>query len=67
MINVNTGSSTVGLQVSGCSNLESVHQGQVLQAGDPVYFRGAQGSGNTLQLNSLTCVWFMLKNIHKYP
>ena len=38
----------MGLQISGCSHLESTNRGQVLRAGDQVYFRGTQGAGQTI-------------------
>lgn len=56
-IQVQTNSGNMNLSVSGCSNLESIYQGQVLTAGDPIYYRGTQGaSANSLNLQSLTCV-----------
>lgn len=58
VIQVDTSSGLVGLQVSGCTNLETTTRGQVLGSGDRVYYRGVPANGNQslLQAQSLTCV-----------
>ena len=56
MVQVNTNSGLMNLQISGCTNIESTRPGQILGANDIVYFRGYRGSGNSIQATSLTCV-----------
>ena len=56
----------VDLQISGCTNIESTKQGQVLGTGDKVYFRGGSSSGNSINAHSITCVWFIQQKDY-YP
>lgn len=56
MIQVNTNNGLTNLRLSGCSNLESIRQNQILGQNDNIYFRGYSAGGSTINLQSLTCV-----------
>lgn len=54
-ITINTGNGPMNLNIAGCSNLESTQQGQVLGAGNQIYYRGAAAPSNSVNVHSLTC------------
>lgn len=62
MIQVDTDSGMVDLQIAGCTNLETTRRNQVLGTGDQIYYSCAP-SGNACQAHSVTNAWFIQTSI----